>query len=129
MLLWVAESCPTPCDPWTVAHQAPLSVGFSRQEHWSGLPLPSPGDLPDPGMEAGSPIAGRFFTEPPGKDRHMCENTKRGEKEEAAAATGSNKSEESGDLWGGGGEGQDADSSQGIVMVQSPSLSGWVLGS
>ena len=37
--------------PWAVAHQAPLSVGFSRQEHWSGLPFPSPGDLPDPGME------------------------------------------------------------------------------
>ena len=35
--------------PWTVAHQAPLSLGFSRQEHWSGLPFPSPGDLPYPG--------------------------------------------------------------------------------
>ena len=40
---------------WTVALQAPLSVGFSRQEHWSGLPLPSLGDLPDPGIEPGSP--------------------------------------------------------------------------
>ena len=37
--------------PWTVARQAPLSVGFSRQEHWSGLPRPPPGDLPDPGIE------------------------------------------------------------------------------
>ena len=37
--------------PWTVAHQAPLSMGFSRQEYWSGLPFPSPGDLPDPGIE------------------------------------------------------------------------------
>ena len=37
--------------PWTVARQAPLSMGFSRQEYWSGLPFPSPGDLPDPGME------------------------------------------------------------------------------
>ena len=37
--------------PWTVAHQAPLSVGFSRQEYWSGLPFLSPGDLPDPGIE------------------------------------------------------------------------------
>ena len=37
--------------PWTVAHQAPLSVGFSRQEYWSGLPFPSPGDLPNPGIE------------------------------------------------------------------------------
>ena len=41
--------------PWTVARQAPLSVGFSRQEHWSGLPFPFPGDLPDPGIEAASP--------------------------------------------------------------------------
>ena len=37
--------------PWTVAHQAPLFMGFSRQEYWSGLPFPSPGDLPDPGTE------------------------------------------------------------------------------
>ena len=41
--------------PWTVAYQAPPSMGFSRQEYWSGLPLPSPGDLPDPGIEPGSP--------------------------------------------------------------------------
>ena len=41
--------------PWTVALQGPLSMGFSRQEHWSGLPLPSLGDLPDPGIEPGSP--------------------------------------------------------------------------
>ena len=40
---------------WTVAHQASLSMGFSRQEYWSGLPFPSPGDLPDPGIEPGSP--------------------------------------------------------------------------
>ena len=39
----------------TAAHQAPLSMGFSRQEYWSGLPFPSPGDLPDPGIEPGSP--------------------------------------------------------------------------
>ena len=45
----VAQSCPTLCDPWTVAHQAPLSMGFSRQEYWSALLFPSPGDLPDPG--------------------------------------------------------------------------------
>ena len=51
----VAQSCPTLCDPWTVAHQAPLSLGFSRQEYWSGLPFPSPGDLPDPGIELRSP--------------------------------------------------------------------------
>ena len=41
--------------PWTVAYQAPLSMGFSRQQSWSGLPFPSPGDLPNPGIEAGSP--------------------------------------------------------------------------
>ena len=41
--------------PWTVAYQGPLSMGFSRQEHWSGLPFPSPGDLPNPGIEPGSP--------------------------------------------------------------------------
>ena len=41
--------------PWTVAYQAPPSVGFSRQENWSGLPFPSPGDLPNPGIEPGSP--------------------------------------------------------------------------
>ena len=49
--------------PWTVANQAPLSMGFSRQEYWSGLPFPSPGDLPNAGIELGSPAlqAGRFF--------------------------------------------------------------------
>ena len=54
--------------PWTVAHQASLSMGFSRQEYWSGLPFPSPEDLPDPGIKLTSPaLAGRFFTtEPPG---------------------------------------------------------------
>ena len=41
--------------PWTVAYQAPLSVGFSRQEYWTGLPFPSPGELPNPGIEPGSP--------------------------------------------------------------------------
>ena len=45
------QSCPTLCDPWTVAHQAPLSLGFSRQEYWNGLPCPPPGDLPGPGIE------------------------------------------------------------------------------
>ena len=51
----VAQSCLTLCDPMTVACQAPLSMGFSRQEYWSGLPCPPPGDLPDSGIEAGSP--------------------------------------------------------------------------
>ena len=49
----VAQSCLTLATPWTVACQAPLSMGFSRQEHWSGLPFPSPGDLPNPGIEPG----------------------------------------------------------------------------
>ena len=49
--------------PWAVALQAPLSMGFSRQEYWSGLPFASPGDLPDPGIEPRSPaLAGRFPT-------------------------------------------------------------------
>ena len=57
--------------PWTAAHQAPPSMGFSRQEHWSGLPLPSPGDLPDPGIEPRSPAlqANALWSEPPGKPR------------------------------------------------------------
>ena len=41
--------------PWTVAYQTPLSMGFSRKEYWRGFPFPSPGDLPNPGIEAGSP--------------------------------------------------------------------------
>ena len=58
--------------PWTAAHQAPLSMEFYRQEHWSGVPFPPPGDLPSPGIEPrslGSPaLAGGFFTtSPPGK--------------------------------------------------------------
>ena len=57
--------------PQTVAHQSSLFMEFSRQEHWSGLPFPSPGDVPNPGIKPafpGSCIAGRFFiTEPPGK--------------------------------------------------------------
>jgi len=55
--------------PWTVALQAPLPRGFPRQEYWSGLSFPSPGDLPDPRIEPPSPaLAGRFFTTgPPGK--------------------------------------------------------------
>ena len=51
----VAESCPTVATPWTVACQVPLSMGFSRQEYWRGLPFLSSGDLPDPGIKPGSP--------------------------------------------------------------------------
>ena len=51
----VAWSCPTLCNPWTIAHQAPPSMGFSRQEYWSGLPFPSPGGLLNPEIEPVSP--------------------------------------------------------------------------
>ena len=55
--------------PWTVAYKAPPSMGNSRQEYWSGLPFPSPGDLPDPGIEPGSPTlqADALGSDPPGK--------------------------------------------------------------
>ena len=54
--------------PWTVINQTPPSMGFSRQEYWNGLPFPSPGDLPDPGTEPGSPAlqADALTSEPPG---------------------------------------------------------------
>ena len=57
--------------PWTVAYQASPSMGFSRQEYWSGLPFPSPGDLPDPGIKPGSPAleADALTSEPPGKPK------------------------------------------------------------
>ena len=57
------------CDPMDCSPPGPLSMGFPRQEYWSGLPFSSPGDLPNPGIEPLSPmLAGRFFTtEPPGK--------------------------------------------------------------
>ena len=55
--------------PWTEAHQVPLSMGFSRQEYWSGFPCPPPGDLPDPGIEPAFPalVGGFFTTASPGK--------------------------------------------------------------
>ena len=55
--------------PWTVTYKDPLSMGFSRQEYWSGLPFLSPGDLPNPGIESGSPTlqANTLTSEPPGK--------------------------------------------------------------
>ena len=59
--------------PWTVAHQAPLSLGFPRQEYWSGLSFPFLGDLPDPGTEPISPalVGGFFTTEPQGKPTYI----------------------------------------------------------
>ena len=60
------QLCPTFCDPWAAAHQAPLSTGFSKQEYWSGLPFHSPGDLTNPGIETASftssTLAGWCFT-------------------------------------------------------------------
>ena len=68
--------------PWIVAHQAPLSMEFSRQEYWSGLPFPSPGDLPNPGIEPGSLTlqAVSLLCEPPGKPSHtlMCTQISQG---------------------------------------------------
>ena len=60
------QSCPTPCNPWTVACQAPLSIGVSRQAYWSGLSFRPPGDLPDLGIELASlsslALTDEFFT-------------------------------------------------------------------
>ena len=68
----VAKLCPTLVNPWIVACQAPPSMGFPRQENWSGLPCPPPGAFPNPGIKpaflASPALAGGFFTtEPPGK--------------------------------------------------------------
>ena len=65
----VTKLCLTLATSWTVAHQVPLSMGFPRQEYWNGLPLPSPRDLPDPGIKHGSPElqADSLPIEPPGK--------------------------------------------------------------
>ena len=65
----VDKLCPTLATPWTVACQAPLSMGFPRQEHWSRLPFPSPGDLSDPGIEPKSPTwqVDSLPSEPPRK--------------------------------------------------------------
>ena len=67
--------------PWTVVLQAPLSMGFPRQEYWNGLPFPSPEDLPDPGIQplslASPVLAGKFFTtEQPGKPRKCLQDVK-----------------------------------------------------
>ena len=61
---------------WAIDHQAPLSMGFVRQEYWGGLPFPHPGDLPDSGIESVSPVAsalaGRFFTTEPPEKPQLC---------------------------------------------------------
>ena len=56
MEVLVTQWCLTLCDPWTVAHQPPLSMEFSRQEYWSGLLFPPPRDLPEPGFKPSSPV-------------------------------------------------------------------------
>ena len=62
--------------PWTAAHQAPVSMEFSRQEYWSGFSVPTPGNLPDPGIESKSlesfALAGGFFTTAPCGKPHIC---------------------------------------------------------
>ena len=64
----VTQLCPT---PWTVAHQSPLFMGFPRQEYWNGLPFPSPGDLPNPGIKPRPPAlqADSLLSEPLGKSK------------------------------------------------------------
>ena len=73
----LTQLCPTLWTLWTIAHQAPVSIEFSRQEYWNGLPFPTPGDLPDPGIKlvsVESPLAGRFFTAvPPWKPVYLLD--------------------------------------------------------
>ena len=71
----VVQSCLTLCNLWTVARQAPLSMGFPRQEYWSGLPLLSPGNLPDPWIETGSPtLQANSLPPEPHKPSYLCQN-------------------------------------------------------
>ena len=74
----VTHSCPTLSIPWTVGHQVPLSMGFSRQEYWSWLPFPSPGELPDPGIQPWSLTlqADSLPSEPPGKPKYHALSSK-----------------------------------------------------
>ena len=74
----LVQSCLTLEAPWTVALQAPLSMGFPRQEYWSGLPFPSPGDLPNPGIKPTSPAlqVNSFATEPPRNSTHKSVSNK-----------------------------------------------------
>ena len=69
----VLQSCPTLCGPWTVAYQGPPSMEFSRQQYWSWLPFPSPGDIPDPGIQPRPPAlqADALLSELPGKPNVM----------------------------------------------------------
>ena len=79
MYVWLTQSCPSLCNSMDCTRHAPPSMEFSRQEYWSGLPFPPPGDLPNPGMEPTSLVlAGRFFTTaPPGKSIQFIIQSKR----------------------------------------------------
>ena len=79
LLFLVTKSCDSSVTPWTAARQAPLSMGFSRQEHWSGLPFLYTGDLPHLGIGPMSPaLAGGFFTtDPLGKPKGWMQTNKR----------------------------------------------------
>ena len=79
----VDKLCLTLCDPWTIACQATLSMEFSRQEYWSGLPFLSPDYLPDPETEPGSPAwqADSLPSEPPGKPKEQTDNLKNNKSE------------------------------------------------
>ena len=72
----VFQPCPTLCDPMDCSLQAPQSMWFSKQEYWSGLPFPSPGGLPDPGIKPGSPAlqADSLLSQPPGKPKRHTYN-------------------------------------------------------
>ena len=73
LVCWLLSRVQLFATPWTVARQPPLSMEFSRQEYWSGLPFPSPADLPDPGIEPRSPAlqADSLPSEPPGKHQEV----------------------------------------------------------
>ena len=72
-MLFRSQSCPTLCDPIDSSPLGSSAMGFSRQEHWSGLPLLSPGGLPEPEIESRSPAlqAYSLLSEPPGKAKHI----------------------------------------------------------
>ena len=72
MYVLIARSCPTLCDPMDYSPPGSSVMAFSRQEYWSGLPFPSPGNLPNPGIEPGSPAlqADSLPSEPPGKPKN-----------------------------------------------------------
>ena len=78
--VWVLTHIQLFASPWTVAHQTPLSMGFSRQEYWSRLPFSASGDVPDPGVKptflVSPALAGELFTtEPPGKTSGRIQKT------------------------------------------------------